>query len=101
MSEADDLAQANKLLKQEIAHRRSADESNATFASIVEHSSDAIIGQKLDGTIVTWNTGAEKLFGYTADEACGRSVSILAPPERADETMRIVHAIRRGEIVQP
>ena len=93
------LAEANRLLRQEIAQRRRAEEANATFAAIVEHSSDAIVGQKLDGTIVTWNQGAEKIFGYTADEACGRSVSFLAPPERGDETVRIVQAIKRGEIV--
>jgi PAS domain S-box-containing protein len=95
------LAEANRLLKQEIAHRRRAEEANATFAAIVENSSDAIIGQKLDGTIVTWNKGAEQIFGYTSEEACGRPVSILAPPERIDETTRIVQAIRRGEMVQP
>src|SRR5687768_18504361 len=69
------LADVNKLLKQEIAHRRRAEEANAKFAAIVENSTDSIIGQKLDGTIVTWNKGAEHIFGYTADEACGRSIS--------------------------
>src|SRR6266511_223262 len=96
-----ELAEVNNLLKQEIAHRRRAEEANATFAAIVENSSDAIIGQKLDGTIVTWNKGAETIFGYTADEARGLSVSILAPPERVDETTRLVQAIRHGETVPP
>jgi PAS domain-containing protein len=53
-----ELSEVNNLLKQEIAHRRRAEEANATFAAIVEHSNDAIIGTKLDGTIVTWNFGA-------------------------------------------
>src|SRR3954466_7170488 len=107
MSESDrssgdaSLAEMNRLLKQEVAQRRRAEEANATFAAIVENSSDAIVGQKLDGTIVTWNKGAEQIFGYTSEEACGRPVSILAPPDRIDETTRIVQAIRRGEIVQP
>jgi PAS domain S-box-containing protein len=91
------LAEVNRQLKQEVAHRRRAEEANATYAAIVENSTDAIIGQKLDGTIVTWNKGAQSIFGYSADEACGRPVSILAPPEFMDETSRIVHAIRRGE----
>ncbi len=95
-----ELAQVNKLLKQEIAHRRRAEEANAKFAAIVENSNDAIIGQKLDGTIVTWNKGAEQIFGHTTDEACGRSVSILAPPDRIDESARMIQAIRRGELVQ-
>jgi two-component system, LuxR family, sensor kinase FixL len=94
-----DLAEVNNLLKQEVAHRRRAEEVNAKFAAIVESSSDAIIGQKLDGTIVTWNKGAEHIFGYTAEEACGRSVSMLAPPELGDETTRIIQSIRRGETV--
>lgn len=93
-------AEMNRLLKQEIAHRRRAEEANAKFAAIVENSNDAIIGQKLDGTIVTWNKGAELIFQYTADEACGRSTSILVPPGRDDEGSRIIQAIRRGEIVQ-
>src|SRR6187455_1665045 len=84
------LAEVNELLKQEIAHRRRAEEANATFAAIVENSTDSIIGQKLDGTIVTWNKGAEQIFGYTADEACGRPISILFPPELIDEQSRIV-----------
>jgi PAS domain S-box-containing protein len=103
MASSDDasLAEVNRLLKQEVAHRRRAEEANATFAAIVENSTDAIIGQKLDGTIVTWNKGAERIFGYTSDEACGRPVSILSPPELVDETTRIVQAIRRGESVPP
>ena len=99
--EAAHLADVNKLLKQEIAHRRRAEEANATFAAIVENSTDSIVGQKLDGTIVTWNKGAEQIFGYTADEACGRPISILFPPELVDEQSRIVQCIRRGEIVRP
>src|SRR5687768_2583518 len=100
-AEAVHLADLNNLLKQEIAHRRRAEEANAKFAAIVESSSDAIIGQKLDGTIVTWNKGAEKIYGYTSEEACGRTISILAPPERVDEITRIVQAIRRGDVVHP
>ncbi|HEY7091321.1 MAG TPA: PAS domain S-box protein, partial [Tepidisphaeraceae bacterium] len=95
-----ELAEVNKLLKHEIAHRRRAEEANAKFAAIVENSSDAIIGQKLDGTIVTWNKGAEHIFGYISEEICGRAVSILSPANRVDEASRIVRAIRRGEVVQ-
>lgn len=92
-----ELSEVNNLLKQEIAHRRRAEEANATFAAIVEHSNDAIIGTKLDGTIVTWNSGAERMFGYTAEEARGRPIAILAPPQLVDETARIVQALKRGK----
>ena len=99
------LAELNKLLKQEIAHRRRAEEANAKFAAIVENSADAIIGQKLDGTIVTWNKGAEQIFGYSSEEACGRPIEMLFPPAESaasgDEATRIMHAIRRGEMVPP
>jgi PAS domain S-box-containing protein len=98
--EAAHLAEANRLLKQEMAHRRRAEEANAKFAAIVESSTDAIIGQKLDGTIVTWNKGAEQIFGYTADEACGRPISIIFPTE-VEEHSHIVQCIRRGEVVPP
>jgi PAS domain S-box-containing protein len=95
-----ELAELNELLKQEVAHRRHAEEANAKLAAIVEHSNDAIIGQKLDGTIVTWNKGAERVFGYTADEACGLSISILVPPECSDESARLMQAIRRAMPVE-
>jgi two-component system, LuxR family, sensor kinase FixL len=95
------LAEVNKLLKQEIAHRRRTEEANAKFAAIVENSTDAIIGQKLDGTIVTWNKGAEQIFGYTAEETCGRLIQMIFPAEAVGEQSRIVQCIRRGEIVPP
>src|SRR5687768_17636012 len=97
-AEAVHLADLNKLLRREIAYRRRAEEANAKFAAIIENSTDAIIGQKLDGTIVTWNHGAERLFGYTVDEACGRPVSMLFPAELVEEQSRVVQCIRRGEI---
>src|SRR6266487_2370470 len=95
-----ELAEANDLLRQEIGHRRRAEEANAKFAAIVEFSNDAIIGHKLDGTIVTWNKAAERIFQYTEDEARGQLITILAPPERVDEMGRIIQLIRRGEFVQ-
>jgi two-component system, LuxR family, sensor kinase FixL len=102
MSETDpnSLEEVNQRLKQEVAHRRRAEEANATFAAIVENSNDAIVGQKLDGTIVTWNKGAERIFGFTTDEACGRPVSILVPDDREEDTKRITAAIRRGESIE-
>src|SRR4051812_15972972 len=85
---------------QEAGYRHRAEEANAKFAAIVEFSNDAIIGHKLDGTIVTWNQAAERIFAYTEDEMRGLSISILSPTDRADETPQIIQSIRRGELVQ-
>lgn len=72
----------------------------AFLASIVESSDDAIIGKDLSGTILTWNPGAEKLYGYAAEEVIGRTVSILLPPELANEGPRLLSRIARGERVE-
>src|SRR5262249_34266289 len=65
------------------------------LAAIVESSQDAIISLTLDGVILSWNGGAERLFGYTAAEALGRSASILVPENRMDEQPAILARIRR------
>jgi PAS domain S-box-containing protein len=67
------------------------------LASIVGNSDDAIISKNLDGTITSWNKGAERIFGYSADEAIGKSVTILIPADREDEEPRIIERIRSGE----
>ena len=65
--------------------------------TIVETSDDAIISKNLDGVIQTWNRGAERIFGYTAEEVVGKPVTILMPPERYDEEPGILARLRRGE----
>ncbi|WP_460597408.1 sensor histidine kinase [Geomonas sp. Red276] len=67
------------------------------LAAIVEHSDDAIIGKNLDGTIITWNRGAEKIFGYRADEIIGQTINRIVPPDRHGEEKEIQAAIWRGE----
>ena len=67
------------------------------LAAIVESSDDAIISIDLDGIIATWNGGAQRLLGYRAEEAIGRPVSILIPPDREGEEVQILERIRRGE----
>ena len=70
------------------------------LALIVDSSQDAIIGKNLDGIITHWNKGAEHIYGYKAEEVIGKSISVLAPKERADEIPQILEKIRRGERVQ-
>ena len=71
------------------------------LASIVELSDDAIVSKDLSGVIVSWNEGAKRLFGYSAEEAVGRPVAMLIPENRQDEEPRILERIRSGERVQP
>ncbi|MDE3112529.1 MAG: PAS domain-containing sensor histidine kinase [Chloroflexota bacterium] len=76
--------------------------SEAQFlASIVASADDAIIGKLLDGTIVSWNPAAERIYGYAAAEAVGQSVSMLVPPDRPDELPEIMARLARGERIEP
>ena len=84
-----------------VAERKSAEQEIALLASIVESTDDPVIGRTLDGTIVSWNKGAEQLFGYKAKEAIGQSLSILIPPHRSDEMPRILEQLKKGEHIEP
>lgn len=95
-SEAGKLLGAVNMLV-DIADRKQAEAAMAQMAAIVESSDDAIISKDLNGIITSWNKGAEKLFGYTATEVIGKSVTILFPPDRADEEPRILERLRNGE----
>ena len=74
--------------------------TEAQMAAIVESSYDAIYSETADGTILTWNKAAERLYGYTAEEAIGMHVSITAPPERRDELQQNLMRIQRGERIR-
>jgi PAS domain S-box-containing protein len=83
-------------LARDITERKRAEEAHSRLAAIVESSDDAIIGKDLDGTITDWNKGAERLYGYSAAEVLGRSVSILMPPDQQDEMAVFLRSIREG-----
>jgi PAS domain S-box-containing protein len=85
---------------QDRRNRRRAEAISAYLASIVQYCDDAIIGKTLDGIVVSWNAGAERMYRYTADEMIGRSVSILIPSYRPEELPGIFEKIMRGEGVE-
>jgi PAS domain S-box-containing protein len=94
------LAEAITALEHEIAQRQKAEAARARLGAIVESSSDAILSQSLDGIITSWNKGAERMFGYAADEIVGRSNSVLIQAYRVDELAPIHQRIQRGETME-
>ena len=82
---------------QDITERRHAHQVRSRLEAIVENSADAFISLSLDGIISTWNHGAEKIFGYPADEVIGQSISILLAPEEASENQNFLRKFRQGE----
>jgi PAS domain S-box-containing protein len=88
------------LVFRDVTERRRAEEAQARLAAIVESSQDAIVSKTLDGVIRTWNAGAERLFGYRAEEAVGRPITLIIPPGRLDEEREILARLARGERIE-
>jgi PAS domain S-box-containing protein len=84
----------------DITDRKRAEDARSFLASIVESSEDAIIGKTLDGTIVSWNSGAERMFGYTAKEMIGKPISALLDPDLAEEEGDMLRQVQRGNPVE-
>jgi len=80
--------------------RLRAERATQRLATIVENSDDAIISKNLDGIILTWNAGAEHIFGYKSEEVVGKAVTILMPPDRVDEEPKFLERLRRGERIE-
>jgi PAS domain S-box-containing protein len=83
----------------DITERKLAERANSLLAAIVDSSDDAIISKNFDGIITSWNKSAERIFGYTADEAIGKPITLLIPPECCGEEEEIIARLRRGERV--
>ena len=84
-------------IARDVSERKQIEKATAHLAAIVESSDDAIISKNLQGTITSWNKGAEKIFGYTAEEVIGKPIYILIPPQRINEEPLILERIARGE----
>jgi PAS domain S-box-containing protein len=82
------------------AQAQRADETRALLAAIVDTSEDVIVSKTLDGIITSWNAAAERLFGYASEEAIGRSIDLILPPDRRDEEREILGRLRRGERIE-
>ncbi|HEX8688201.1 MAG TPA: PAS domain S-box protein, partial [Pyrinomonadaceae bacterium] len=79
---------------------RSPEAAPYWLSAIIESADDAIITKTLEGVITSWNRGAERIFGYTADEAIGKPVTMLIPEDHLDEEPTILSRIRRGERIE-
>ncbi|HTY74097.1 MAG TPA: PAS domain S-box protein, partial [Candidatus Nanoarchaeia archaeon] len=88
------------LVFRDISKRRQADQEHERLSAIVESTDDAIIGKTLDGIITSWNPAAEKLYGYTANEIIGKSISLLIPPDRKREFDQILERVRRDAKIE-
>ena len=84
----------------DITARRQAEETRQRLAALVEYSHDAIISESLEGVITTWNRGAEAVFGYTAEEAIGKPITILAWPGYQDDMEELLRRIRREDAIE-
>jgi len=83
----------------DIADQKRAEEALTRVAAIVETSEDAIYSKDVEGRVNSWNRGAEKMFGYSANEMIGQPISVLSPPERKREIDRMLELLRRGESI--
>ena len=83
----------------DVTERKRGEQATRLLAAVVESSHDAIVSKDLDGIITSWNKGAERLFGYAAEEAVGQNITLIIPPDRRGEERAIVERLMRGERV--
>ena len=85
---------------EDIGARREGEKARFNLAAIVESSDDAIVSKNLNGIIETWNAGAQHIFGFTPEEAIGKTITIVIPPELRDEEKQIIKRLRNGERIE-
>jgi PAS domain S-box-containing protein len=83
----------------DVTERSLVEQATRLLAAVVELSHDAIVSKNLDGVITSWNKGAERLFGYTAEEAVGENITLIIPPDHRDEERTIIERLTRGQRV--
>lgn len=88
------------LVFRDVTARRRAEEARLQLAAIVQSSDDAILSKTLDGVIRSWNPGAERIFGYTPEEAIGQNITLLIPPDRHDEEVHILNQLQKGQRIE-
>jgi PAS domain S-box-containing protein len=88
------------VVARDITEQRDAQNTILGLRALVDASDDAIIGKTIDGTIISWNMGAEKIYGYKAEEIVGQSISVLMPPGQLNEFPEIMAHLRRGEHIE-
>src|ERR1051325_11547270 len=88
------------LVFRDITERRRAEQERALLAGIVDSSEDAIISKSLEGIVTSWNNSAERMFGWRADEAIGKSIIVIIPPELQDEETMILGRLRQGQRIE-
>ena len=87
-------------MAKKITGQASYQDASAYLAAIVESSDDAIVSKNLDGTITSWNNAAERIFGYSSDEAVGKPITLIIPPERRHEETDIISRLRQGKRIE-
>src|SRR6267154_945973 len=85
---------------EDITDKKNAEEARFRHAAVIESSDDAIASGTFDGIIVSWNTGAQKIYGYTEAEAVGKPISMLVPPELPDEENKILETLKSGDRIE-
>ena len=97
LADGDDAVVGVSKIARDISSTKHSERNGARLAAIVESSEDAIIGKDADGVITSWNPAAERMFGFTSEEAVGQSIRTIIPPELQHEEDAILERIRRGE----
>jgi PAS domain S-box-containing protein len=96
----DGIVVGASVVARDITHHKEVRNAILGLRALVDASDDAIIGKTIDGTIISWNKGAEKIYGYKAEEIVGQSISVLMPPDQPDEFPKIMARLGRGEHIE-